>query len=213
MHCTNCGAPLSPGSKFCTSCGTPAPAAGTESAPLTPLGAAPPQDVPPPLEPAASPGGASAPSMPPVPPPPTMAPPPPAAGVPGMVPPSGKALPPVDGGFFPRGTSEENAFVGLFKGLFDFSFRRHATPHIVKMLFVLAIVGAGLWALVSFASIASVGGGAALIALLVAPVLFLIIVAYTRVFLELVLSVTQVEQHTRVLAEIAQRQEQSSDAR
>lgn len=195
MHCTSCGAALTAASKFCTSCGTPAVEAPPAPAPA-------PDPAPAPYSPA-----------PPLVAPPSAALPPQAApGIrptPGFAPEaSGKQLlPPVMGGFTPIGPPQENPVGAFFSALFDFSFERHATPRIVKTLFILAIVGGGLWALLTFVSMASLGGATAVVGLLIAPFFFLLFVAYTRILLELVLSVSRMEQHTRTLAEQARRDE------
>lgn len=187
MHCTSCGAALAAGSKFCTSCGTPTPVVETP-APATDTTAPAPAAAAPPAAPAPAP-----------------APPPTTYGQPA---PAKAPLPPVaGGGFVPIGPRPENAFSTFFTSLFDLSFEKQATARIVKMLFILAIVGGGLWALLTFVSIASMGGAAAVVGLLVAPFFFVLFVAYTRILLELVLSVTRMEQHTRVLAEQARRDE------
>lgn len=211
MHCTNCGTQITEGSKFCTTCGTPASTdEGTFAPPTPPISTpghppdrAPIGEPPPGPQPVWTNPATSAPESGYIPPPPM--PQPGTAKAP---------LPPVDGGgFMTQGMPQENAFTAFFRGLFDFSFEKHATPHIVKMLFILAIVGAGLWALLTFVSLASVGGGAAVLGLVIAPFFFLIFVAYTRILLELVLSVTRVEQHTRVLADEVRREGTVSDGR
>lgn len=111
------------------------------------------------------------------------------------------ALPPRST-FTPGGPSMDYKPVGFFSALFDFSFKRKATEHIVKVLFVLAVVAYGFWAvliLVTSLAAASQRPVLLLVGLIGAPLIFILPVAAVRVFLELVVSVTQIEQHTRSL--------------
>lgn len=183
MHCSNCGATVPESSRFCTACGVPlsvadtsSPVAGVSPPPRAPVTPEPPHPSPP--------AGPRAPS------------PPVGLGL-GQVPP---APPPLDGS---RGPIPQDQ--GFFGALFDFSFARLVTPMLVKVLFVLAVIFDGIWALIVFVSAAQAGGVGVLIALVLAPLLFLLFVAWTRVILELVFSVIRIEEHTRLLAEHAQR--------
>ncbi len=222
MNCTSCGTALAPGSRFCTTCGTPVTESSapppparpdtyveppTEAAPvvteLTPGRAVPSSD------PFVEPPAAVTPD--PVPTPPFVEPHRSTPGPnPGFASPPPRAtakqvLPPVGGEFGGMSAPRSNPIGEFFGALFDFSFERHATPKLVKVLFALAMVGGGLWALLMFISLANLGGGAAVLGLLIAPFLFLLFVAYTRILLELVVSVVRIEEHTRIVAEQAMR--------
>ena len=88
---------------------------------------------------------------------------------------------------------------GFLASLFDLSFQDFITTRIVKVLFILGIIGAGLWAVVFlFAGLAQ-GGAFALGALIGAPLGFLMIVLGTRVWLELIIVVFRVADNTAEL--------------
>jgi len=72
---------------------------------------------------------------------------------------------------------------GFFGSLFDFSFTEFITPRIIKLLFVLAIIIAGIAALVMFFAGIATGGPGAFLAIIGAPLLFLIYVVGARVWL------------------------------
>ena len=75
---------------------------------------------------------------------------------------------------------------GFFASLFDLSFSSFITTKLVKVLFVIFIVIAGLEALAMLVygfSLGGVTGG--LVALIFAPVIFLFIVVIGRVYLEI----------------------------
>ena len=221
MNCTSCGTALASGSRFCTTCGTPVTEASaaapappdtyveppTEAAPVVtdsmPGSAVPYSD--PFAEPPAAVTPNPVPTPPPVEPPRSAPGPNPEFASPPPRPARKQPLPPVGGEFGGMPAATPNPIGAFFGALFDFSFERHATPKLVKVLFALAMVGGGLWALLMFISLANLGGGAAVLGLLIAPFLFLLFVAYTRILLELVVSVVRIEENTRIVAEQAMR--------
>lgn len=91
---------------------------------------------------------------------------------------------------------------GFWSSLFDLSFKSFITPRIVKLLFILAIIGSAVFALIVFASGISMmnysGGG--LLLVLLSPVVFVAGVVYSRVFLELTIVLFRMEEY---LSEIA----------
>ena len=86
---------------------------------------------------------------------------------------------------------------GFFSNLFDLSFKDFITPKIIKILFVIAIVVCGLGGLaiigMGFASNALAGIGA----IIVAPIAAVLYIIVARVWLELVLVIFSIEEHTR----------------
>jgi uncharacterized membrane protein (DUF485 family) len=91
---------------------------------------------------------------------------------------------------------------GFFGSLFDLSFTSFVTSKLVKVLYVLAIVGAGVWAIVL--AVPAFQGGTALgllMALVVAPLFFVLAVIWSRVVLELIVVIFRISEQ---LAEIAQ---------
>lgn len=122
-------------------------------------------------------------------------PPPPPAG--GAVPPPG-SLPPLPGSppGTGLGTAPESA-EPFFRRLFDVSFSRFVTPSIIKLLFIVAIATASVFALFMLvAGFATIDEGGILLVLL-APLCWLLAIIYARVFLELVVILFRIESNTR----------------
>ena len=90
---------------------------------------------------------------------------------------------------------------GFLASLFDMSFTSFVTTKLIKVLYVLGILGAGLMALSIATSGFARGAGTGLLALIiVAPIVFFLCVIYSRVILELIIVVFRVAEH---VAEIA----------
>lgn len=93
----------------------------------------------------------------------------------------------------------------FISGLFDLSFREFITPKIVRILYVLALVGIGIWALIAFVSILAMFDdpflptGFAVVALLLWPLGVLLAVVYARVVLEFVMVVFRISGDVRAL--------------
>lgn len=98
---------------------------------------------------------------------------------------------------------------GFFKALFDFSFTEFVTSKIIKLLYGLSILFSGIFALILL--VIFLGGGfresaaAGILALIIGTpfcfLIFLVLVTYSRVILEIIIVVFRVSEHT---AEIAQ---------
>ena len=94
---------------------------------------------------------------------------------------------------------------GFFKGLFDLSFREFITPSIVRILYVLALIGIGIMALVWFVAILGMFDdpflptGFAVVALLLWPLGVLLSVVYARVVLEFVMVVFRISGDVRAM--------------
>jgi uncharacterized membrane protein len=91
---------------------------------------------------------------------------------------------------------------GFFPVLFDFSFTTLMTPKLVKILFGIVIVVAGLGALFLIISSfeASIPAGV-LMLIIGGPLLFLLSVLYARVILETVIVLFRISEHTAEIAE------------
>lgn len=91
---------------------------------------------------------------------------------------------------------------GFLDSLFDFSFTNFVTTKVIKFLFVLSIVVAGLAALQIIKLSANSGSGISpMLALILAPIVFFGYVLLARVWLEIIMVVFRMAEH---LAEIAQ---------
>jgi len=83
---------------------------------------------------------------------------------------------------------------GFFGSLFDFSFEHFVTPMLVKVVYIVAIVGLGLgwviWLLASFSQSAGLG----IAVLLLGPILIFLYLCLIRMTLEFYLAVTRMSQ-------------------
>jgi hypothetical protein len=108
-----------------------------------------------------------------------------------------------------NGGSSSNKFDFLHP-LFDFSFDRSVTVKMVKFLYILSILFAGLMALffilVGFETSLWFG---LFVLLIGAPVVFLLTVIFSRVFLEMILVVFRMADHTadRGMADVKEKAE------
>jgi hypothetical protein len=85
----------------------------------------------------------------------------------------------------------------FFKRLFDISMTSFVTPSIIKLLFVLAIIGVTIGSsIMLITGLATFGDGGVLLVLL-APILWLLGIIYWRVLLELVIVLFRIERNTR----------------
>lgn len=85
---------------------------------------------------------------------------------------------------------------GFFASLFDFSFQSLVTTKIITVLYILATIVLGIYALVILGLGLTSGGPGALIGLVVAPLFFLLGVMYVRVLLEALVVLHRIEGNT-----------------
>jgi hypothetical protein len=89
---------------------------------------------------------------------------------------------------------------GFFSKLFDTSFRDFITPSIARVVYIILIVLAGLWALVVLGGGFKSGSlGSVLGALILAPLGFLLGVLVSRIYIELVLVIFRIAENTKHL--------------
>lgn len=100
---------------------------------------------------------------------------------------------------------------GFFGSLFDFSFSEFITPRIIKLLFVLAIIISAIVALVLFVGGIASGGAEAFLAIIGAPLLFLLYVIMARVWLEVIMVMFRIVDNTDKLAERGDTQAEASE--
>ena len=93
---------------------------------------------------------------------------------------------------------------GFFSGLFDFSFKDFITIRVIKVLFILAIIGSAIAALAmligGFMSF-RVGAGRALLMIIGSPILFFVYVLLARIWLEIVVVIFRIAENTSTLVE------------
>jgi Domain of unknown function (DUF4282) len=89
----------------------------------------------------------------------------------------------------------------FFASLFDFSFTAFITSKIIKLLYALSVVGAGLSALAFITSGFSNSVALGVVMLLIGgPLYFFLVVISARVFLEIIIVLFRMAEH---IAEIA----------
>ena len=94
---------------------------------------------------------------------------------------------------------------GFFSALFDFSFSEFITTKIIKFIYGLNIVIAGLVTLIMIFS--QFGHGKVLAGigmLIISPIAFLLWVCLSRIYLELVIVIFRIAENTRDIARLAQ---------
>jgi len=91
---------------------------------------------------------------------------------------------------------------GFFQSLFDFSFSYFITSRIIKLLYALSICFAGLTAVIMVVGGFSSSFLTGLLTLLIAaPVVFLLMVIYSRVILEIIMVIFRIADHARDIAQ------------
>lgn len=90
---------------------------------------------------------------------------------------------------------------GFFGSLFDLSFTSLITSKIIKLLYILSIVVAGIAALSVIASSFAASTTAGIFSLLiVAPLIFIVSVIYARVLLEIIIVIFRISEHAAEIA-------------
>ena len=90
---------------------------------------------------------------------------------------------------------------GLLGAIFDFSFSEFITTKIVKFLYILAVIGASLTSLVAVVSAFSQGFGIGILALVLSPLYFLVMVIGARIWLELIIVIFRIAEHVGNIAD------------
>ena len=90
---------------------------------------------------------------------------------------------------------------GFLRLLFDFSFTEFITTRVIKVLYALAVLLCGLVALGVIIGGFSQGIGTGVLALIVAPVVFLFYVLMARIWLEVIVILFRIAEHARTIAE------------
>jgi hypothetical protein len=86
--------------------------------------------------------------------------------------------------------------------LLDFTFRRFITLSIIKILYILGMALIGLGWLLALISSFTQGIGAALVVLIVGPVIALIYLIFFRIWLELIVVIFRIGENTSKLVQL-----------
>jgi hypothetical protein len=76
---------------------------------------------------------------------------------------------------------------GFFGKIFELSFREFVTTSVVKVLYVLSIIGAVFYALAAIAAGFQQGVALGILALILSPIVFFIVVLVARVYMEVII--------------------------
>jgi len=91
---------------------------------------------------------------------------------------------------------------GILESLFDLSFSNFVTTRVLKLLFVLAVVGSGIWTLIFIVTgFKEAGVLAGLLFLLLSPLVFLLSVVGARIWCEMVIVMFRIAENTTMLVE------------
>ena len=86
------------------------------------------------------------------------------------------------------------------RALFDFSFSQFVTTRLVRLLYAIEIVIAALVAIGVIIWRFSEGVGSGIVALIVAPLVFLLVVIFIRVQLEIIIVIFRIAEYLRDMA-------------
>ena len=89
--------------------------------------------------------------------------------------------------------SEEKGFMG---SLFDLSFTEFVTTRIIKFLYIIAIIVAAIAAIAIIVSGFAQGFVVGIISLILSPIIFLLYVVLSRVWLELIIVIFRIAENT-----------------
>jgi formate-dependent nitrite reductase membrane component NrfD len=89
---------------------------------------------------------------------------------------------------------------GFFGALFDMSFSTWVTVRIIKVLYWLGLIVLGLMTVMVFLSLAVESAAQAILALILAPIIFLIGAILLRVYLEVIIVLFRIADHTAEIA-------------
>lgn len=91
---------------------------------------------------------------------------------------------------------------GFFAELFDISFSDFITTKIIKVLYVISIVGAALLALSMIVQAFTLQGATAgILAVIISPIVFILAVIGARVYWELIIVLFRIADNTEKMAE------------
>jgi hypothetical protein len=91
---------------------------------------------------------------------------------------------------------------GFFASLFDMSFSEFVTIRIIKLLYTLGIVLAGIAGLIFIVSGFANGIGTGILFLLLSPFIVLIYILFARIWLELIIVVFRIAENTSQLVKM-----------
>ena len=97
----------------------------------------------------------------------------------------------------------------FFSSLFDFSFKRFITPSIIRILYILCIVGSAATAITMILGGFRTGPIGGVAALVIAPFVFILSVCASRVMLEVILNIFRIANYSAEVARSTRRRPSS----
>lgn len=88
-----------------------------------------------------------------------------------------------------------------FGMIFDLSFTEFVTTHVIKVLFVIGVIFAGLSSLGIIIAGFADGAASGIFALLLAPIVFMIYVLLIRIWCELIVVIFRIAENTSKIAD------------
>ncbi len=85
---------------------------------------------------------------------------------------------------------------GFFGSLFDLTFEAFVTIRIIKVLYIIAILASGLFAIGVLVSLIQQGGFLVVVAFIAAPIAFFGAVLLSRIYLEIVIVLFRIAENT-----------------
>lgn len=92
---------------------------------------------------------------------------------------------------------EPSGFIGM---LFDLSFSEFVTTKVIKVLFVIGVVLAGLYALGFILAGFGSSAGLGIVMLVLSPIVFLLGVLWSRIMCELIMVIFRIAENTSTMA-------------
>ena len=90
--------------------------------------------------------------------------------------------------------------MGFFRALFDFSFTEFVTTRLIRLLYGIGVLVGAVTAIVAIGRGFDAGSGAGIVALILAPLIFLLVVILARVWLEIIIVVFRIAEYLRDMA-------------
>jgi hypothetical protein len=90
--------------------------------------------------------------------------------------------------------------IGFFRALFDFSFTEFVTTRLIRLLYAIGVLVGAVIAIGAIARGFDAGAGAGIVALILAPLIFLLVVILARVWLEIIIVVFRIAEYLRDMA-------------
>lgn len=98
-------------------------------------------------------------------------------------------------------------YENTFMGLLDISFSRFVTESVVKILYVVAVVLAGIFMLVGIiGAFLNYGVSQGIGALILAPVVLFVIVVFIRILFEIFIVIFRIADYLKIIAENSEQQ-------